>query len=186
MTDPPLHFARKCLGRAAARGLSLPALVLAGALSAPVCVAHAESLSNAAATSAAAARAALPENVEPSISSSIPAFRDLKRALLARGVNFELSYIHDTFGNGSGGVQQGATYNSALYMLVDADLAKLAGVSGATFRVNAFQFQGVGLSIRNVYNYSTISSIEPRPTTRLVELWLEQKLFSYPSDRRRS
>jgi porin len=81
-----------------------------------------------------------------------------------------LSYIQDTFGNATGGVQQGATYNGALYMLIDADLATLAGLSGMTFRVNAYQIEGRGLSLYNVFNYSTISSIEALPTTRLVEL----------------
>lgn len=117
------------------------------------------------------------ETPDPSISTSVPALGDLKQALLAQGVNFQLSYLQDTFGNVTGGVQQGATYNSALYMLADADLGKLAGLSGATFRINAFQIQGTGLSIANIYNYSTVSSIEARPTTRLVELWLEQKIF---------
>jgi porin len=123
-------------------------------------------------------RAQLPDTLEPSIASEIPALMDLKQAFLNRGVNFQLSYIQDTLGNPAGGVQQGATYNSALYMLVDADLEKLAGLTGATFRVNAFQIQGLGLSYANVYNLSTISSIEALPTTRLVELWFEQKLFS--------
>ncbi len=123
-------------------------------------------------------RAQLPDTIEPSIASEIPALMDLKQAFLTHGVNFQISYIQDTFGNVTGGVQQGATYNSVIYMLVDADLAKLAGWSGATFRVNAFQVMGLGLSYANVYNLSTISSIEARPTTRLVELWFEQKLFS--------
>jgi hypothetical protein len=39
-----------------------------------------------------------------------------------------------------------------------------------TFRVNAYQIEGRGLSLYNVFNYSTISSIEALPTTRLVEL----------------
>ncbi len=115
---------------------------------------------------------------QPTISASIPALGDFKKALLDRGVDFELDYIQDTFGNPTGGVKQGATYDSALYMLVDADLAKLAGLTGATFRVNAFQIQGRGLSLYNVYNYSTISSAEAVPTTRLFELWVEQKLFA--------
>jgi porin len=126
----------------------------------------------------AAPRAQLPDTIEPSIASEIPALMDLKQAFLSKGVNFQLSYIQDAMGNPTGGVQQGATYNSALYMLVDADLAKLAGLTGATFRVNAFQIQGLGLSYANVYNLSTLSSVEARPTTRLVELWFEQKLFS--------
>lgn len=120
----------------------------------------------------------VPETDQPSITSSIPALRDFKKALLDRGVNFQLSYIQDTFGNPLGGVKQGANYGSVLYMAVDADLAKLAGLDGASFRVNAYQIQGRSLSNNNIFNYSTISGFAARPTTRLFELWFEQKLFN--------
>jgi porin len=63
-------------------------------------------------------------------------------------------------------------------MAVDGDLAKLAGLSGATFRVNAYQIQGRNLSAENIFNYSTISGFAALPTTRLFELWGEQKLFA--------
>jgi porin len=149
----------------------LLAIAVAGALVALAgSKALAQEASNLTALEVVAPRAEPPGTVEPSISSSIPALGDFKQALLARGVNFQLSYIQDTFGNATGGVQQGATYNGALYMLIDADLATLAGLSGMTFRVNAYQIEGRGLSLYNVFNYSTISSIEALPTTRLVEL----------------
>jgi porin len=77
-----------------------------------------------------------------------------------------------------GGVKKGATYGSVLYMAVDADLAKLAGLPGTTFRVNAYQIQGRNLSAVNIFNYSTISGLAARPTTRLFELRVEQKLFA--------
>lgn len=95
----------------------------------------------------------VPEADQPSIISSIPALRDFKKALLDRGVNFQLSYIQDTFGNPLGGVKQGANYGSVLYMAVDADLAKVAGLDGASFRVNAYQIQGRSLSSNNIFNY---------------------------------
>ncbi|MBG0792119.1 carbohydrate porin [Methylocystis sp. H62] len=120
----------------------------------------------------------VPEADQPSITSSIPALRDFKKALLDRGVNFQLSYIQDTFGNPIGGVKQGANYGSVLYMAVDADLAKVAGLDGASFRVNAYQIQGRSLSNNNIFNYSTISGFAARPTTRLFELWVEQKFFN--------
>ncbi|WP_294540873.1 carbohydrate porin [uncultured Rhodoblastus sp.] len=120
----------------------------------------------------------LPDNIDPSISTSIPALAELKKAFLTHGVNFELSYLQDSFGNVTGGVRQGAVYGGIVYMLVEADLAKLAGMQGASFRVNGFQIQGGDLSGAYIYNYSPISSVEARPTTRMVELWLEQKLFS--------
>jgi carbohydrate-selective porin OprB len=117
---------------------------------------------------------AVPGADQPSITSIIPALGDFKKRLLDRGVNFQLSYIQDTFGNPIGGVKQGAAYGSVLYMAVDADLAKLAGLPGATFRVNAYQIQGRSLSTYNIFNYSTISGL----AARLFELWVEQKLFA--------
>ncbi len=120
---------------------------------------------------------ALPPPDEPSITSLVPPLGDFKKALLDRGVNFQLSYIQDTFGNPTGGVKQGASYGSVLYMAIDADLAKFAGFPGTSFRVNAYQIQGRNLSTTNILNYSTISGFSARPTTRLFELWLEQKLL---------
>jgi porin len=172
-----LYLCRRCGDRASFCGIGgavLPVIVLAVAIVVPSwAVAQAQD----GAPEVVAPREEPAGVIEPSISSSVPALGDFKHALLDSGVNFQLDYIQDTFGNATGGVQQGATYESALYMKVDADLAKLAGLTGTTFRVNAYQIQGAGLSIHNIYNYSTISSIEARPATRLFELWVEQKLF---------
>jgi porin len=166
------------LSRAALRGVrgaSLPAIVLLGLVAPPCDVAHAHDPASNPTGHKETPAAAVPE---PSITSVIPALGDFKKDLLDRGINFQLSYIQDTFGNPLGGVKQGATYGSVLYMAVDADLAKLAGLPGATFRVNAYQIQGSNLSADNIFNYSTISGFAARPTTRLFELWAEQKFFS--------
>src|SRR5262249_17247296 len=119
-----------------------------------------------------------PETDQLSITRLLPALGDLKKGLLDRGINFQLSYIQDTFGNPIGGVKQGATYGSVLYMAVDANLEKLAGLPGATFRVNAYRIQGRNLSEFNIFNFSTISGLAALPTARLFELWAEQKLFN--------
>jgi len=63
-------------------------------------------------------------------------------------------------------------------MAIDADLEKFAGLPGTTFRINAYQIQGRNLSELNIFNLSTISGFAALPTTRLFELWAEQKLFS--------
>jgi carbohydrate-selective porin OprB len=93
--------------------------------------------------------AVVPGADQPSITSIIPVLGDFKKGFLDRGINFQLSYIQDTFGNPFGGVKQGAIYGSVLYMAIDADLAKIAGLPGATFRVNAYQIQGRSLSTYN-------------------------------------
>lgn len=122
--------------------------------------------------------AAVPGAGPPAITSALPALGDLKKGLLDHGINLQFSYIQDTFGNPAGGVRQGAVYGSVLYMAIDADLAKFAGLPGLSLRVNAYQIQGGNLSASNILNYSTISGFSARPTARLFELWAEQKLFA--------
>lgn len=60
-------------------------------------------------------------------------------------------------------------------MALDADLAKIAGLNGLTFYVNAYQIHGRQMSAFNILNFATVDSIEAQPGTRLFELWIEQK-----------
>jgi porin len=148
---------------------------LAGGLSISLnCAAAQEGGKPAAALEAAEAPAA---NPPPSISTSVPALGDFKQALLDRGFNLRLNYTGDTFGNVSGGIKQGAIYEGLLDMGLDGDLEKIAGLKGASFHINAFLIHGRGLSTYYIDNFSTISDIEARRTTRLFEAWFEQKLF---------
>jgi porin len=155
-----------------------PTIIVSGLLLLPCEVGHAHHPASNPTGHKEAPVTLVPEADQPSITSIMPALRDFKKALLDRGVNFQLSYIQDTFGNPTGGVKQGANYGSVLYMAVDADLEKLAGLDGTSFRVNAYRIQGRSLSDHNILNYSTISGFAARPTTRLFELWIEQKLFN--------
>ncbi len=118
--------------------------------------------------------AAAPTTDPPTIASSVSALDDFKKALLARGYNLQLNYIGDGLGNTTGGVKQGAVYEGILYMVLDADLAKIARLDGLSFRISAYQIHGGQLSASNVFNLATVDSIEARPTTRLFELWVEQ------------
>jgi porin len=117
----------------------------------------------------------LPPNLPPSIASSIPALAQFKKELLDLGYNLRLDYFADALGNPTGGVKQGAAYEGLLYMVLDADLAKIAGLDGLSFRVNAYQIHGRQLSADNIFDLAIVDSIEARPATRLFELWVEQK-----------
>ncbi len=110
------------------------------------------------------------------ITSSVPALAEFKKGLYDLGYNLQFSYFADTLANPTGGVQQGAAYEGLLYMVLDVDLAKIAGLNGLSFRVNAYQIHGRQLSAYNIFNFATVDSIEARPATRLFELWVEQKL----------
>jgi porin len=119
---------------------------------------------------------------QPSIASTLPGLDGLKQSLLDRGVNFQLNFIGDAFGNPTGGVQQGATYQSVLEMAIDANLASI-GLNGATFRINAYEINGLNLSAYNLFNLATISSIGARPEPRLYELRFEQQFSDWGSIR---
>jgi porin len=91
------------------------------------------------------------------------------------GVKFAATYIGETLGNVSGGLKQGAIYEGRLNLAVDADLQKLVGLQGLTFHANMFQIHGDGLSRSNLQNFLVVSGIEALPSTRLYEIWFEQK-----------
>jgi porin len=91
------------------------------------------------------------------------------------GVKFAATYIGETLGNVSGGLKQGAIYEGRLNLAVDVDLQKLIGLRDLTFHANMFQIHGDGLSRSNLQNFLVASGIEALPSTRLYEIWFEQK-----------
>ena len=94
------------------------------------------------------------------------------------GVQFIFRYYGDAFANPSGGVKQGPGYDGRFSAIVDADLDKLLHWSGAAFHVSAQQIHGTQYSATNLDNLMTVSGIEAMPSTRLFNLWMEQKLGS--------
>ncbi len=116
---------------------------------------------------------------DPSIATSLPRNGDpdgIRRHLAAQGVTFGINYIGEALGNGSGGWSQGTAFDGRAELVVDADLEKLANWKGGSFHFNVYQIHGVGLSSWHIGNIMAVSNIEAMPTTRLFELWFEQKL----------
>jgi porin len=99
----------------------------------------------------------------------------LPNPLEKRGVKFAITYIGEGLGNPSGGAKQGAVYEDRINFAADVDLEKLAGLKQLSFHANVFQIDGGGLSRGALLNYLTVSGIEALPTTRLYEIWFEQK-----------
>jgi len=103
---------------------------------------------------------------------------DRKSALRALGLEYGFIYTGEVLSNTSGGLKQGTIYDGKLEAFVKADLAKIVGWEGLTFYANAFQLNSTGRLRRDyVGSLITITNIEALPTTRLSELWLEQKLL---------
>ncbi len=114
---------------------------------------------------------------EYSIAPIDPRLLDFKQGLIDLGYNFQVNYTGEVAGNPVGGGQQSAIYEGLLELGIDGDLDRIMGWKGASFHVNAFQIHGHGLTTYNIFNFSTISGIEARPTTRLFEAWFEQELL---------
>ena len=101
----------------------------------------------------------------------------LRKTLGAVGIGLGLSYIGETFASVTGGIKRGAVYDGRLSMSLDFDFDKLAGWSGATAHIDAYDIHGRGASANLVGNLMTLSGIEAERATRLYTVWLEQKLF---------
>jgi porin len=91
------------------------------------------------------------------------------------GVKFAVTYIGEMLGNPAGGAKPGFVYEDRINFAVDADLEKLLGLKQLAFHANVFQIDGGGLSRGSLLNFLVVSGIEALPTTRLYEIWFEQK-----------
>jgi porin len=117
----------------------------------------------------------------PSIAASLPASGDpagIRQSLADRGLTYNLTYINDVLGNVRGGIRRGFIDQGRLEGALTVDLEKLAGLRGLTAYGNFFQIHNTGRIRRDyVGGINTIAAIEAVPTTRLWELWVEQKFW---------
>jgi porin len=117
-----------------------------------------------------------------SVATNLPNNGDpggIRKWLSERGLTYSFIYTGDVLGNVSGGLRRGAVYQGRLEAQVRADLDKILGFKGLGFFANAFQIHGTGQIRRDLTgSFTTISNIGALPTTRLSELWLEQKLLN--------
>ena len=74
------------------------------------------------------------------------------------------------------GCKTGTIDQGKLHGILTVDFGKLAGWEGLSGFVNFFQIHNTGRIRRDyVGGINTIAAIEAMPTTRLSEIWLEQK-----------
>ncbi len=103
-------------------------------------------------------------------------FDAARQALKARGIDFGLIGTSEVLSNVQGGQKRGTVYEGKLEGFVAADLEKLMGLKGLSFYANGFQIHNTGgISRDYVGSIETISNIEALRTTRLSEIWIEQK-----------
>ena len=118
---------------------------------------------------------------EPSIATSLPIeLADpggIRSSLSERGITYGYNYIGEVLSNRKGGIETGTIYDGRLELYVDADLEKSLGLSGLSFHAHGYQIHGQGVTVTKVGNFNALSGIEATATTRLLDIWLEQKLF---------
>src|SRR5215470_2994788 len=126
-----------------------------------------------------AAAPSAPDQTVPSLPDVLRQLTDpggLRSKLERAGLQLTFTYYGDAFGNPSGGVTQGLGYDGRFGTIIDADLEKLAGWSGASLHSSIHQIHGTQFSAGNLENLAVVSGIEAPPSTRLFNLWLEQKI----------
>jgi len=126
-------------------------------------------------------QAAEPANTGPLVFFSeylrpVADWNGVRSKLEQAGLTFTFTYYGDAFANPVGGVTQGPGYDGRFGTIIDANLEKLADWSGATLHASIHQIHGTQFSSRNLDNLMTVSGIEAPPSTRLFNLWIEQKL----------
>src|ERR1700704_1175693 len=92
-----------------------------------------------------------------------------------QGIKFAVTYIGEVLDNPTGGAKQGHASEDRINFAADVDFEKLIGLKQLTFHANVFQIDGGGLSRGALLNFLVVSGIEALPTTRLYEVWFEQK-----------
>jgi porin len=116
---------------------------------------------------------------EPSIATSLPKKGDpagYRRWLGEHGIVYGLEYTNDILSNLRGGTKTGTIDQGKLQGILTVDFGKLAGWDGLSLFANFFQIHNTGRIRRDyVGGQNTIAAIEAVPTTRLSELWLEQR-----------
>jgi porin len=93
------------------------------------------------------------------------------------GITLGLQDFNEVWGNISGSVQRGATYDGLTVMGIGLDTQRAFGWEGGTFNVSALQIRGQNIAVDNLLNLQTPSGILAQPTTRLWEAWFQQSFL---------
>ena len=87
------------------------------------------------------------------------------------GITFGLQDINEVWGNVTGGIQRGASYDGVTLMSVGLDTQRAFGWEGGTFNVSGWNIRGRNIATDNLLNLQTPSGILAADTTRLWEVW---------------
>jgi len=98
----------------------------------------------------------------------------LRPALDKYGIMLNITENAETFGNLTGGVQQGFEVNGLTTVTLQLDTKKF-GLNGGLFNVSGLHIWGGNVSATNLYVLQFATGIEADNAVRLWELWYQQK-----------
>ncbi len=101
----------------------------------------------------------------------------LRSTLWNYGITFGIQDINEVWGNVSGGVKRGASYDGVTLASIGLDTQRAFGWSGGTFNISAWNIRGRNISSDNLLNLQTVSGILATPTTRIWEVWYQQSFL---------
>lgn len=101
----------------------------------------------------------------------------LRSDLATYGMSFALQETSEVFGNVTGGTHRGADYDGLTQALLQLDTQRAFGWYGGLFNASALQIHGRSLSADNLDALQTSSGIQADRSTRLWELWYQQKFL---------
>ena len=97
------------------------------------------------------------------------------RTFLGRyGVSLGLQETDELFGNPTGGLHKGPSYNGLTTMSLGVDTERAFGLEGGVFNVSAFQIHGRFYGFEDLATLQTVSGIQAQRSTRLWEIWYQQ------------
>jgi porin len=100
------------------------------------------------------------------------------RTVLSRyGISLGLQETSEVLGNITGGSRHGFDYDGLTQAVLQLDTERAFGLHGGTFNISALQIHGRNLSTENLQSLQTASGIEADRSTRLWELWYQQKFL---------
>jgi porin len=101
----------------------------------------------------------------------------LRSELSKYGISLAIQETSEVLGNVAGGSRKGADYDGLTQMLLQLDTNRAFGWYGGTFNISALQVHGRNLSQDNLGSLQTASGIEADRSTRLWEVWYQQKFL---------
>src|SRR6202453_4602467 len=101
----------------------------------------------------------------------------LRTWLSKYGMSLSITETSEVLGNVSGGINKGFEYDGLTQMVLQMDTQRAFGIHGGTFNISGLQIHGRTLSADNLGTLQTSSGIEADRSTRLWELWYDQKFL---------